>query len=229
MFYYAGFMLCSFPRCTVFAAFIALALLGQAEPTTPAYLDPALPLETRVSDLVSRLTVEEKAALMMNGSPGVPRLGVPKYDWWNEALHGVARAGEATVFPQAIGLAAMWDEEFMLTVADTISTEARAKHHEAVRQNNRAQYYGLTFWTPNKPTVKIRSSPHASASLSYADSKAMTRVTLKQPPALNISPCIAVRNRYAMTSTSRPAKPIFTTPTYPRSKHSCAKLALKSS
>jgi len=120
-----------------------------AEPSTPAYLDPSQPLPARVTDLVARLTVEEKASLMMNGSPGVPRLGIPKYDWWNEALHGVARSGAATVFPQAIGLAAMWDEDFMHTVADTISTEARAKYHDALRHNNRERYYGLTFWTPN--------------------------------------------------------------------------------
>lgn len=129
--------------------FAVLSLIAKAEPAKPLYLDSVQSLEARVSDLVSRLTIEEKAALMMNVSPGVPRLGLPKYDWWNEALHGVARAGEATVFPQATGLAAMWDEDFMLTVADTISTEARAKHHEAVRRNNRERYFGLTFWTPN--------------------------------------------------------------------------------
>lgn len=128
---------------------LASSLFLQAEPSATPYLDPSLPVEVRVADLVSRLTLEEKATLMMNGSPGVPRLGIPKYDWWNEALHGVARAGEATVFPQAIGLAAMWDEEFMLKVADTISTEARAKYHEAIRHDKHAQYYGLTFWTPN--------------------------------------------------------------------------------
>ncbi|MFT3867161.1 MAG: glycoside hydrolase family 3 C-terminal domain-containing protein [Nibricoccus sp.] len=133
---------------TVCVVALASALFGQAEPAAP-YLDISLPVETRVADLVSRLTLEEKAALMMNGSPGVARLGIPKYDWWNEALHGVARAGEATVFPQAIALAAMWDEPFMQTVADAISTEARAKYHDAIRQGKHAQYYGLTFWTPN--------------------------------------------------------------------------------
>jgi beta-glucosidase len=133
----------------VLSLFCVVASIAEAEPASPPYLDPAQPLTARVTDLVSRLTVEEKASLMMNGSAGVPRLGIPKYDWWNEALHGVARAGEATVFPQAIGLAAMWDEDFMLTVADTISTEARAKYHEAIRHNNRERYYGLTFWTPN--------------------------------------------------------------------------------
>jgi len=132
------------------AALLAvLATFVHAEDSSPAYLNPALPVAARVTDLVARLTVEEKAGLMMNGSAGVPRLGIPKYDWWNEALHGVARAGEATVFPQAIGLAAMWDEDFMLTVAETISTEARAKYHDALRRNNRERYYGITFWTPN--------------------------------------------------------------------------------
>ncbi|MFT3781018.1 MAG: glycoside hydrolase family 3 C-terminal domain-containing protein [Nibricoccus sp.] len=124
-------------------------LAVNAKSLRPLYLDPAQPIEARVADLVSRLTPEEKAALMKNGSPGVERLGIPKYDWWNEALHGVARAGEATVFPQAIGLASMWDEDFMQKVADTISTEARAKYHDAIRHNNRERYFGLTFWTPN--------------------------------------------------------------------------------
>ena len=86
---------------------------------------------------------------MMNAAPAIERLGVPAYEWWNEALHGVARAGYATVFPQAIGLGATWDTNLMHRVADVISTEARAKHHEFVRQNQRARYEGLTFWSPN--------------------------------------------------------------------------------
>ncbi len=136
-----------------FAVFgLALASLAAvAQPAKPLpYLDPALPTDTRVADLVSRLTLEEKDTLMKNGAAGVPRLGIPKYDWWNEALHGVARAGDATVFPQAIGLAAMWDDKFMQTVADTVSTEARAKYNEAIRQGKAGErYFGLTFWTPN--------------------------------------------------------------------------------
>src|ERR1039458_6711929 len=84
-----------------------------ADSLRPLYLDPAQPLEARVRDLVSRMTLDEKADAMRNTTPGVPRLGIPRYDWWNEALHGVARAGEATVFPQAIGLAATWDEALM--------------------------------------------------------------------------------------------------------------------
>jgi beta-glucosidase len=113
------------------------------------YQDPALPIQTRVDDLVSRMTLEEKVSQMMNGAAAIQRLGIPEYEWWNEALHGVARAGYATVFPQAIGLAATWNADLMYQVADVISTEARAKHHEFERNNDRARYKGLTFWSPN--------------------------------------------------------------------------------
>jgi beta-glucosidase len=95
------------------------------------------------------MTLEEKVSQMQNAAPAIERLGIPPYDWWNEALHGVARAGYATVFPQAIGLAATWDTKLMYDVADVISTEARAKHHEFVRNNQHARYQGLTFWSPN--------------------------------------------------------------------------------
>jgi len=102
-----------------------------------------------VNDLISRLTLEEKASLMLYNSPAIERLGIPEYNWWNECLHGVGRAGKATVFPQAIGLAATFDEDLIFDVASAISDEARAKHHAAVRKGNRAQYSGLSFWTPN--------------------------------------------------------------------------------
>ncbi|MCL5996449.1 MAG: glycoside hydrolase family 3 C-terminal domain-containing protein [Chloroflexi bacterium] len=115
----------------------------------PAYRDPHVPIETRVDDLISRMTLEEKAGQMMNAAPGIPRLGIPQYDWWNECLHGVGRAGIATVFPQAIGLAATWNKALMARVATAISDEARAKHHEAIRNDNHEIYYGLTFWSPN--------------------------------------------------------------------------------
>jgi len=95
------------------------------------------------------MTLEEKVLQMQNAAPAIERLGIPAYDWWNEALHGVARAGYATVFPQAIGLAATWDTKLMHQVADVISTEARAKHHEFIRNNQHARYEGLTFWSPN--------------------------------------------------------------------------------
>jgi beta-glucosidase len=127
---------------------LALLPLGYAQ-SPPPYKNPNLPIETRVNDLVSRMTLEEKVLQMQNAAPAIERLGVPAYDWWNEALHGVARAGYATVFPQAIGLAATWDTKLMHEVADVISTEARAKHHEFVRNNQHARYQGLTFWSPN--------------------------------------------------------------------------------
>jgi beta-glucosidase len=113
------------------------------------YKNPSLPVEQRVDDLVSRMTLEEKVSQMMNGAAAIERLGIPEYEWWNEALHGVARAGYATVFPQAIGLAATWDTDLMFKVADVISTEARAKNNEFIRKGERGRYKGLTFWIPN--------------------------------------------------------------------------------
>ena len=106
-------------------------------------------MQKRVDDLVSRMTLDEKISQLMNASPAVERLGVPAYNWWNEALHGVARAGRATVFPEAIGLAATWDQKLMLRVATAISDEGRAKHNEFVRRGKRNIYQGLTFWSPN--------------------------------------------------------------------------------
>jgi beta-glucosidase len=113
------------------------------------YLDPALPIDQRVDDLVSRMTLEEKASQLVNQARAIPRLQVPAYDYWSEALHGVARAGFATVFPQAIALSATWDAPLLHDVATVIGTEARAKHHEAVRQGRRDIFEGLTFWSPN--------------------------------------------------------------------------------
>jgi beta-glucosidase len=115
----------------------------------PDYLNPRLPVSRRAEDLVSRMTLEEKVAQMMNKAAGIERLGVPAYDWWNEALHGVAYAGNATVFPQAIGLGATWNEDLIKAVATAISDEARAKYNDAVRRDFRKRFYGLTFWSPN--------------------------------------------------------------------------------
>lgn len=113
------------------------------------YLDPDRPTAERVDDLISRMTLEEKVAQMQYDAPAIDRLNLPKYNWWNECLHGVGRAGIATVFPQAIGMAAAWDVDLIQRVADAIGNEGRAKHHEAVRQGIREIYTGLTFWTPN--------------------------------------------------------------------------------
>lgn len=103
----------------------------------------------RARNLVAQMTLEEKFTQMTYRSQAIPRLGIPAYNWWNEALHGVARAGVATMFPQAIGLAAMFDEDFMEQLADVISTEGRAKYHAFSALGDRDIYKGLTFWSPN--------------------------------------------------------------------------------
>ncbi len=113
------------------------------------YRDPSAPLDSRISDLIGRMTLQEKIDQLSSTAPGIPRLGVPAYDWWNEALHGVARAGRATVYPQAIGLAATFDPALMGRIAGAIADEARAKHNASVRAGIRERYRGLTFWTPN--------------------------------------------------------------------------------
>ena len=112
-------------------------------------LDPAQPVETRVDDLVRHMTLEEKVSQMQNHAVAIPRLGIPEYDWWSEGLHGIARSGYATVFPQAIGLAATWDVPMMHEAATVISTEARAKNAEALRHGVHSIYYGLDLWSPN--------------------------------------------------------------------------------
>lgn len=116
-----------------------------------AFTDSTLPLQSRVTDLISRLTLDEKIAQLGMATPAIPRLGIPAYHWWNEALHGVARNGHATVFPQAIALAATWDPELHRRIAQAISTEARAKYHAALRASPAGTgiYQGLTIWSPN--------------------------------------------------------------------------------
>ena len=103
----------------------------------------------RVEALLAKMTVDEKISQMVHTAPAIPRLGIPEYNWWNECLHGVARAGNATVFPQAIGMAAAFDDALLHKVGVAISDEARAKYNYAVKLNNRGQYFGLTYWTPN--------------------------------------------------------------------------------
>jgi len=122
---------------------------GRVQSPKAPYKNPSLPIEERVNDLIARMTLEEKVSQMMNAAPAIERLDIPAYDWWSEGLHGVARAGYATVFPQAIALAATWNTDLMHQVAEVISTEARAKFHEAIRHNQHGRYQGLTFWSPN--------------------------------------------------------------------------------
>ncbi|HYH05219.1 MAG TPA: glycoside hydrolase family 3 N-terminal domain-containing protein, partial [Bacillota bacterium] len=113
------------------------------------YLDEKRSFTERARDLVSRMTLEEKTCQMLHQSPAIPRLGIPSYNWWGEALHGVARAGVATLFPQAIAMAATFDADLLSRVAQVIATEARAKFHEFQRQGDHGIYKGLTFWSSN--------------------------------------------------------------------------------
>lgn len=129
-------------------AFCVTAINAQTDQKIP-FKDPSLSIGQRVDDLISRLTLEEKVAQLMNQTPAIERLEIPAYDWWNEALHGVARAGTATVFPQAIALAATFDEKAVFETFDIISDEARAKYHHFQQNGDYGRYKGLTFWTPN--------------------------------------------------------------------------------
>ena len=132
--------ICLFAFCT--------QTFGQQKTTLP-YQNTALSFDERVEDLVSRMTLQEKVNQLFNQAPAIDRLGVPEYNWWNECLHGVARAGKATVFPQAIGMAATFDQDLMLRIGTAVSDEARAKNSDFIRNNARYIYMGLTFWTPN--------------------------------------------------------------------------------
>ncbi|MDK2981080.1 MAG: beta-glucosidase [Chloroflexota bacterium] len=120
------------------------------KPGNGSYLDTSLPFTERVKDLVGRLTLTEKVGLMSHTAKGIPRLDIPAYNYWSEALHGVARNGRATVFPQAIGMAATWDKDLIFRVATAISDEGRVKYHAALKRNGSTdQYQGLNFWSPN--------------------------------------------------------------------------------
>ncbi len=132
----------------IFSAGTIFISCRQKDDTFP-FRNTSLTIEERVNDLVSRMTLQEKADQLLYTAPSIPRLGVPEYNWWNEALHGVARAGYATVFPQSITIANSWDETLMLNVANAISDEARAKYHEFQRRGKKGIYQGLTFWSPN--------------------------------------------------------------------------------
>ncbi len=114
-----------------------------------SFINPDIPMEERIDCLVDQMTLEEKVDQLLNAAPAVNRLDVPEYNWWNECLHGVARAGRATIFPQAIGMAATWDEDLMHRIGEAVSTEARAKYNVFTEYGHRGKYQGLTFWSPN--------------------------------------------------------------------------------
>jgi beta-glucosidase len=139
------------PAGLLFTFFIAL-IIGQSAAQTAdhaIYLDSSQPIDARVDDLIKRMTLEEKASQLVNQARAIPRLQVPNYDWWSEALHGVANAGTATVFPEPVGLAATFDDPLIHEMAVVIGTEARAKHNQAVRAGRRDIMEGLDFWSPN--------------------------------------------------------------------------------
>lgn len=127
---------------------LSLGTLCMAQ-TKATYLDPAQPLEKRVNTLISQLTLEEKVQQLIYNSPAIDRLKIPAYNWWNEALHGVGRSGAATVFPQAIGMSATFDDDLLYRVSTAISDEARAMYNASIAKGYHQQYAGLTFWTPN--------------------------------------------------------------------------------
>ncbi len=135
------------PKIT--AILIMLLILSCENSTRLPYQNTKLDFETRVDDLVSRMTLEEKVGQLDYYADEIAHLGIPRYNWWNECLHGVARAGKATVFPQAIGMAATFDRELMFRMAEITSTEARAKYHDFISRDKRGIYQGLTFWSPN--------------------------------------------------------------------------------
>src|SRR5712691_4694992 len=133
------------------AFFLALILVRAAGQSAngAVYLDPSQPVNVRVDDLIRRMTLEEKASQLVNQARAIPELQVPAYDWWSEALHGVANAGTATVFPEPIGLAATFDDSLIHDMAVVIGTEARAKHNQAVGAGRRDIMEGLDFWSTN--------------------------------------------------------------------------------
>jgi beta-glucosidase len=127
----------------------AILMPGLLQAQMLPYQNVNLPFEQRVNDLVSRMTLEEKVSQMVDQAPAIPHLGIPQYNWWNECLHGVARAGLATVFPEPIGSAASFDAGLVNRIGNATSDEARAKYHDFIRQDKHERYEGLTFWSPN--------------------------------------------------------------------------------
>ena len=122
---------------------------GSTRPRVPLYRNPDLPIASRIDDLLSHMTFEEKLSQIVSNAPEIERLGIPKYNWWNECLHGVKGplgGVPTTVYPQAIGMAATWNTDLLRRVADAIAEEARAIHYHYARQGRRSKYTGLTMW-----------------------------------------------------------------------------------
>ncbi|PIB35733.1 glucan 1,4-alpha-glucosidase [Reichenbachiella sp. 5M10] len=141
--------MCLVRGVVLIAIVVGMSMCGQKTQYEFEFMNPELDAHTRAVKMVEQMTLSEKVSQMRYDAPPIPRLGIPRYNWWNECLHGVGRAGESTVFPQAIGMGSTWDQDLMFEVATVISDEARAKHHKFVSENKRGIYQGLTFWTPN--------------------------------------------------------------------------------
>lgn len=134
-------------KTNIFFMYCLMVFQGVAQ--NQAWLDTSLDYRLRAKALVGAMTIEEKISQLLDQSAPIERLGIPEYNWWNEALHGVARNGRATVFPQAIGLGATFDSQLIEKVATAISDEARAKFNASLAIGNRSRYAGITFWSPN--------------------------------------------------------------------------------
>lgn len=193
--------------------FLTSSLWAQKKYDYP-FQDPSLPIERRVSDLVSRLTLEEKVAQMLNTAPGIERLGIPPYDWWNECLHGVARTTfKATSYPQAIGMAATFDVDAMKTMGDYTAEEGRAINNESNRTNNHKRYVGLTYWTPNinifrdprwgRGQETYGEDPYLTATLAKAF---VTGLQGNDPKYLKAAGCA---KHYAIHSGPEPSRHVF--------------------
>src|SRR5678810_490566 len=153
---------------SIVVLFFSICVQAQDYRSFPMW-DPSLPMEQRVNDVVSRLTLEEKVKQMLNATPAVPRLGIPAYDWWNETLHGVERTPfKVTSYPQAIGMAATWDINSLYRMADYSALEGRAVHNKAIELGReKERYLGLTYWTPNILSLIHISEPTRQAEISY--------------------------------------------------------------
>ncbi len=203
---------------TVFSMLLCI-LLTQAQTTLP-YQDPCLDIEERVNDLVGRMTLEEKTGQMLDVAPAIDRLGIPAYNWWNECLHGVARAGAATSFPQAIGLAATWNPGLIQEMADAISTEARAKYNQRVKQGSRERYEGLTMWSPNinifrdprwgRGQETYGEDPYLTARMGVAFIKGL------QGDDVNYLKVVATPKHFAVHSGPEPERHYFDAYTHPK-------------
>jgi beta-glucosidase len=201
--------------CLTFFAFPAFSQQKTDTSTSPPlYLDPKAPVDRRVDDLVSRMTLDEKASQLVHKAAAIPRLQVPAYNWWTEALHGVLTS-PTTVFPEPIGLAASFDVPLVHQMAIVISTEARAKHHEQVRHGI-FQDVGLDFWSPN---VNIFRDPRwGRGQETYGEDPFLTARTTSAPsPRPNTTRSTAGQRPRAISLTSKSQSTIWRTPIFPLS------------